>query len=240
MGDFLKAKELLDFLEATFSEQELPLQDRAFYYFLSVNIYFQIGLIERCDFLCEKMLSEYADITDSFSQVVVWQSVAWYYFLCNNLDRCREYAKKIIDKSVKYSFNFYLCIGKMLLGASTIETPSLAIEYIRDGYNSLLDKKNGRNTLSHSLYKLILGTIYLKSEQFDLCLDMLKDTIPECIAVDENCYLAELYILQGKCHYEQRNIDAAIYSLRQAVEIAQRNGSFYPLKQAQELLSNFK
>ena len=162
-----------------------------------------------------------------FYQVVGYRALAWYAFLSENNDALGEYSEKMVEQSKKYGFNFYHGIGQMFYGASIVDTnPAEAEHIIKQGYRQLTELSNSDVTAMHSVYTLILGKLYLKTQQHNLFCDFMKEEIKLSLSKNERCYLSEMHLLTATYY---KNKDESKYKelLNDALRMAKENGSGY-------------
>lgn len=238
MGDFPKTADILGRLESTYPQQPFSRTNQALYHFLKLNISLQTGHLEKSVEEREKIIRQFTAEENRFTQVIIWQAVCWHAFLTGEWDLCREYARKLLDMSQKYSFYYYICIGKMFVGATLPpEEYAKARVYVDEGYAGL-DHHKDHKALTHSLYKLIVGMLLFRSGQFDACREVIDEGIETCRAIGEYCYVPQLYLLQGVCNEKQGDRQTAAEAFLTCMEIARQCGAKYPLSQAEKRLSN--
>lgn len=238
MGDFPRTTEYLSRLENTYPQQPFSRTNQALYHFLKLTLSLQTGGRERSCEDRDRVIRQFAAEENRFTQAIVWQAVSWHAFFTGEWAVCEEFARRLLEISEKYSFYYYICIGKMLLGAVLpAEEYRKARTYVEEGYAGLDHKKDGI-ALTHSLYKLIVGTLLYRSGQIEACLSLTAEAVSICREIEEYGYVPQLYILQGYGYRKQGDRQAAAASFRQAIEVARQCGADNPLRQAEQLLSH--
>lgn len=238
MGDFPKTIDFLGRLESTYVQQPLSRTNQALYYFLKLNILLQTGHPEQSREERDAIIRQFKTEENRFVQAIIWQAVCWHAYLTEEWDLCREYAGKLLDISQKYSFYYYICIGKMFLGATLPpEEYAKARAYVDEGYAGL-DHHKDRKALTHSLYKLIVGMLLFRIGEFDVCREWVDDGLETCRSIGEYGYVPQLYLLQGACYEKQHDARSAADAYHTCMKIAQQCGADYPRAQAEKRLSN--
>lgn len=238
MGDFVRATYFLSRLESSYPQHPFSRTNQALYLFLKLTLSLQTGDRERSCEERDRIIRQFTTEENRFTQAIVWQAVSWHAFFSGEWDVCNEYAHRLLEISEKYAFYYYICIGKMLLGATLpAEAYEKARAYVEEGYAGL-DHKNDGKALTHSLYKVITGSLLYRSGQLDACLAWVEEAVSICREIEEYCYVPQLYLLQGYCYRQREDRQAAAASFQRAIDVARQCGADYPLREAEKLLSH--
>lgn len=237
-GDFKRADNYLSELHQTAEEHPLSLQNRALYSLLYTNVSLQLGKSEEAIAEREYMQREFTNVPDKFIQAMGWQVVTWHAFFNNEMEKCHEAATKMLAISERYSFNYYIGLGKIFVaGSLPSDQCQKAIELADEGYNSLIQEKTTEYVLVHSLYKYIKANALFHSGMHADCLEILENTIPVCLKKGELCYVPELYLLKGECYRVTGRIQDAEREYRKTLDIAGQLNSVSVGTKAETLLT---
>lgn len=241
MGDFTLTAKCLEEVKATMAEYPLTLQNHALYSLLRTNVLLLQGKEEESMHEREYMQREFTTVPDPFIQAMGWQVVAWHAFFNGETELCREAAARMLKISEKYSFSFYVGLGKIFVSGSlpAADYPE-ALKMADEGYNSLLQDKGAEYVLAHSLYKYIKATVFMRAACYKEGIKLLDETIPFCLKQGELCYLSHLYMLKGDCLHLAGDNANARNEYRKAWEAAEKQGICSLSKKAGLLFNQLK
>ena len=236
-GEVRKVRSYLDELAELSVQYPLNLQNRALSSLLLTNLLFKEGRYEDAVKERDYMMHEFTSVSDLFIQAMGWQVVAWHAFFNGEFDLCNEAGKKMLEISEKYSFSFYVGIGKIFVAGSLPPCDyEQAIKLADEGYQSLLLDKKSEDVLAHSLFKYVKGSILFRAGYYQLCLDLLVETVLLCQEKGELCYVPDFYILIGECYRSTSRTDEARRYILLAKEAAEKQGSIHICYKCESLL----
>lgn len=238
MGDFNMANYYLSQLHETVEEHPMSLQNRALYSLLYTNVQLQLGNSEEAIHERNLMQREFTTVPDKFIQAMAWQVVAWHAFFNKETALCHEAATKMLAISERYSFSYYIGLGKIFVAGSLPPAECRkALRLADEGYLSLLQGKDTDCVVVHSLYKYIKASILFHSGMYDECLEILERAIYDCLDKMEMCYVPELHLLRGDCYRTTGEDKKAAVEYLNAANIAERLNSIPAWNKAKELLT---
>lgn len=207
------------------------------YDMFTLLVSFQLGNYERTARAKEQLLHAISASKDRFCQSIAYQALAWQEYFAGNRQQSGEYGKILLDLAKAGGYPFYISIGYLFYGALVAETEvDEGIGLIRQGYELLRNETDLQVTVMHSVYGVLLNTVYLESGR----LDDLRNCLPEVIEVarekNERCYLSELYLLQGRFYQMIGDQQAADAAFGLACQAAIQTGAVH----AEEMVRKFK
>jgi len=240
-GERNKMRYYLDVLAEFSVGNVLTLQNRALYSLLLTNLLFQEGRYKEAVEERDYMLDEFTSVSDKFIQAMGWQVVAWHAFFNEEFELCRESSTRMLEISEKYSFSFYVGIGKIFQAGSFASDDYLqALSLADEGYQSLLLDKDASNVLAHSLYKYIKGFILYGAGHYEECVELLENTIAICKAKGELCYVPDMHLLCGECYRMEGKKEEAEHCYLQAKQDAGAQEYIHARNKSEQLLVKLK
>lgn len=233
IGDFREVqKTLVEFktiTETMDNAWEKIMSTNAHFYFMFSSITaFEMGDYENARRFNQEMEVYYSKSLDNFALAIVYHIVAWVEYLFGNYKRCKEYAVKVIQLSEKYSFAYYLGVGKLFYGAALgFEDKEKGIQILQEGYYSLIPEGGKTTDISHPFYGYLLNSIYLHYHMYDECLASLVQIIPEVKENNEKCYLGELYYQKAKCLKAMNLYAEAEVASEEALQVVEETGAVH-------------
>lgn len=198
---------------------------------------FQLGDYERTAGAKKQLIQKISATKDRFCQCIAYQALTWQEYLAGNREQSGKYAETLLELAKAGGYPFYISVGYLFYGAFVASTDvNEGIGLIRQGYEILRGDTDLEITSMHSVYGLLLNTVYLESGRYDDLKISLPKIIEAAARVKETCYLSELYLLEGRCYQLTGDLVAADLAFDKAHEASRVTGA----EHAREMIRKFR
>lgn len=198
---------------------------------------FQLGDYERTADAKKQLINGISVTKDRFCQSIAYQALAWQEYLAGNREQSGKYAETLLELAKAGGYPFYISVGSLFYGAFVSMTNvEEGIRLIRQGYEILRGDTDREITSMHSVYGLLLNTVYLENDRYEDLKNSLSGIIEASIRVKEICYLSELYLLEGRYNQMIGDQEAADLSFDKAYQATLVTGG----EHAREMIRKFR
>lgn len=192
---------------------------------------FQLGDYERTAIAKKELICKISTLKDRFCQCIAYQALAWQEYLAGNREQSGNYAKTLLELAKAGGYPFYISVGYLFYGAFVALTDvDEGIGLIRRGYEILRGDTDLEITSMHSVYGLLLNTVYLECGRYEDLKDSLPRIIENSIRIKESCYLSELYLLEGRYYQATGDPATADIAFDKACRAARETGAEHALE----------
>ena len=192
---------------------------------------FQLGDYERTAIAKKELICKISTLKDRFCQCIAYQALAWQEYLAGNREQSGNYAKTLLELAKAGGYPFYISVGYLFYGAFVALTDvDEGIGLIRRGYEILRGDTDLEITSMHSVYGLLLNTVYLECGRYEDLKDSLPKIIENSIRIKEICYLSELYLLEGRYYQATGDPATADIAFDKACRAARETGAEHALE----------
>lgn len=198
---------------------------------------FQLGDYERTAGAKGQLIRKISVTKDKFCQCIVYQALTWQEYLAGDWEQSGKYAEILLELAKVGGYPFYISVGYLFHGAFVARTDiNGGIGFIQQGYRVLRGKTDLEITSMHSVYGLLLNTVYLENGRYDDLNDSLPGVIEASVRTKEICYLSELYLLQARYYLAIGNAVSADAAFNKAFQVVEQTGALH----AGEMIRKFK
>lgn len=209
----------------------------ALYHMFNLLTYFQLGDYEKTAMAKKQLIRKISETKDRFSQCIAYQALSWQEYLAGNLELSGKYAETLLELAKAGGYPFYISVGYLFHGAFVAKTNvDEGIKLIRQGYGILRGDSDWEVISMHSIYGLLLNTIYLESGRYEDLENSLPKIISTSSRIKETCYLSELYLLEARYYQVTGKQVEADSAFDRACEEAQVTGA----EHAREMIRKFR
>ncbi len=240
-GELREADACLKEFEELYKKKDpaIPVQPavETLYGMFNLLISFQLGDYERTAEAKKQLIAKISATKDRFCQSIAYQALTWQEYLAGNREQSGKYAETLLELAKAGGYPFYISVGYLFYGAFVAMTNAEeGIGLIREGYKILQGNTELDVVSMHSVYGLLLNTVYLENGRFDELKDSLPKIIEKSIQVKEVCYLSELYLLEGRSYQATGDRAKADIAFEEACQIAREIGA----EHAREMIRKFR
>lgn len=240
MGEFTKAAMELEQYSRLRKQQETLLTDPAsdvLYDMFDLLVSLQLGDYGRTAEAKKRLLNVVEVLPDRFCRCIAYQALTWEEYLAGHREQSGKYAEVLLQLAEAGGYPFYISVGKLFYGASLARhDPGTGMQMVREGYEMLRNDTELKVTAMHSVYGLLLNTVYLENGQYAELETCLPEILRAATEKGEKCYLGELYLLLGRYYQQTGNETAAAGTFEQAARHAAATGC----RHAEEMIRKFE
>lgn len=240
-GELCETDACLKEFEELYSKKDpaVPVQSavEVLYSMFNLLTSFQLGDYERTAEAKKQLITKISVTKDRFCQSIAYQALAWQEYLAGNREQSGKYAETLLELAKAGGYPFYISVGYLFYGAFVAMTNvDEGIGLIREGYKILRGDSELEVMSMHSVYGLLLNTVYLENGRYDELKDSLPKIIETSLRLKEVCYLSELYLLEGRYYQIAGDRAEADVAFDKACQIAGEIGAVH----AREMVRKFR
>lgn len=180
-----------------------------------------LGEVDQVEALCQDAIAMARALGHPFTLAFTLTTVAWPYSTLRDTENTLKFTEEAIALATKYSFEVPLAWAISFHGWALAEKGQE--EGIGRLVNGLSATRAARASLNNTYTLALLADIYLRKQQIEEGLNVIKEAQDLALTQGERCWQAELFRLNGELLLAQSDqlIPSAEQCFAEALKIAQ-------------------